>query len=112
MLPFSSNIHLGGQGKPVHLRVQAADAVRELFRQHGDGTVRQVDAGPALIRLLVEERPLGHILGDVGDMDPEAPAAADLLDGDGVVEVTGLLAVDRDRRQVPQVATALAKGMG
>jgi len=45
-------------------------------------------------------------------MDPESPAAADLLDGYGVVEVAGLLAVDRDRRQVPKVAPALAKGRG
>ena len=112
MLSVFVDVHLGGQGKPVNLRVQAADAVRKLFRQHGDGTVGQVDTGPALIRLLVEERSLGHVLGDVGDMDPEPPAAADLLDGDGVVEVPGLFSVDGDRRQVPKVAPALAKGRG
>jgi hypothetical protein len=45
-------------------------------------------------------------VGDVGDGDDQAVAAAALLAVDGVVEVAGVLAVDGDQRQAAQVEAA------
>ena len=112
MSPVGRDVHLAGEGQPVDIGVEAADAVRERLGQHGDGPVGQIDAGAALVGLLVEERAFLHVVRHVGDMHPEAVPGLDLLDGDGVVEVARFFAVDGDRRQVPQVVPALAHGSG
>ncbi len=55
-LSFRRDVHLAGEGEPVHVRVQAADAVRKRFGEHGNGAVGQIHAGGALVGLLVEGR--------------------------------------------------------
>ena len=53
-LSFRGDIHLAGEGEPVHVRVQAADAVRERLGKHGDGAVRKVHACAALVGLFIK----------------------------------------------------------
>ncbi len=101
------DVHLAGEREPVYVRVQTADAVRERGGQHGDGPVREVYARAALVGLFVEIRALFHVVGHIGDMHPEPESRPGLFDGDGVVEVTRCLAVDRDRGLLPEVVPTL-----
>jgi len=41
------NLHHAGEDEPVEVRAQAADIGGEFERQHGHGTVREVNAGAA-----------------------------------------------------------------
>ena len=91
-------------GQAVGPRLEAADAGGERRGQHGQGPVREIDAGAAGIGLAVQTGATGHVVGDVGDGDVQPVAIGGPLDADGIVEVTGGFAVDgegRERAQVP-----------
>ena len=65
------NFHQRGHRQAVDARVQAADAVRQLERQHGHGTVGKIHRRAAQPRFAVERHARPHVVGDVGDMDLE-----------------------------------------
>ena len=65
------NFHQRGHGQAVDARVQAADAVRQLERQHGHGTVGKIHRRAAQPRFAVERHARPHVVGDVGDVDLE-----------------------------------------
>ena len=103
--------HDAGEGQPVHVGVEGADAVGELLRQHGDHPVGKVHRGGAVECLQVQGGIFGHIVGHVGDVDAQDPVSLPvLLQADGVVKVLGGGAVDGDDGFVPQVQPAGAGG--
>ena len=116
--------HVADQHQAVHLGVQRAQAVGQRFRQHRDDPAREIDAGAALERVIVQRVAGPHVVADVGDRHQQAPARAlalaraqfNRLTVDGVVEVAGVLAVDGDQRHVAQVdavfQVALANHVG
>ncbi len=63
--------HLHRQRQPVLPRVEAADPVGEPFREHRNDPVRKVDAVGPLAGLQIERLIPSHVMGDVGNMDPE-----------------------------------------
>ena len=109
--------HVGDHRQAFDVRVQRAQPVGELLRQHRDHAARKVDRGRALVGVGVERLAGLDVVADVGDRDDQAPAvvrldAADLrrLAVDGVVEVARVLAVDRHQCHVGQVDAVLAVG--
>src|SRR5262249_39650535 len=91
---------------------QAADVGGEFERQHWDGTVGKVDAGPAQARFLIERAVFGHVLRHIGDVYLQFVIAVfESANEDRVVEIAGCLAVDRNNREVAIVAppTLLAR---
>ena len=104
------DVHVARHAQAVDVRLERAELVRQLLRQHRDHAAREVHRGAALARLGVERVAVAHVVRDVGDGDDEPEALALALAIDGVVEVLRRLAVDRDERQRRQVVAALAIG--
>ena len=63
------DLHLDGKSPAVLARAQAADVVGQALGQHGQGQAGEIDAGGALVGLVVEGRAGPDIEGYVGDMD-------------------------------------------
>src|SRR4029077_9087075 len=106
-----TQVDLHGDRVALLAGAQRAGAVRERLRQHRLDLAGDVDARAAPVGLLVDERPRPHVGGDVGDVYPYAPgtdALAAALGGDRVVEVLRGGGVDRERREVAQVAAGHA----
>ena len=95
--PLAIDLHQARLHQAIDVRVEAAQPGRELRREHVDGAIGEVDRRAALVGLLVERAALGDVVGDVGDVDAEPVVAVrQLLDGDRVVEIARVLAVDGD----------------
>ncbi len=109
--------HAHGHAGAVLALLQAAQAVGQHLRQHGFdpvGEVGRVALGP---RLAVQRRIGAHIGGDVGDGDPDDPAACIgrvfiTLGVDGVVVVARIGGVDGDEGDVAQVFAPLQRRDG
>ena len=83
--------------EPIDPRIQAAETSGQFRGEHVDGSLRKVDRRRAFVGLFVECAPLLHVVRDVRDVDPERIVPVrQPIDGDGVVEVPGMFAIDRD----------------
>ena len=103
------------RGSPSRSEQSPADSA---LRQHRLDPVGEVDAVGLLAGVAVERRAGAHVGGDVGDGDPDDPAARVArivvrLGVDGVVVVAGVGRVDGDQRQLAQVGAAgEGRGLG
>ncbi len=101
-------LQLDRDREPVDVRPQRAGVVREPLRQHRLDLAGHVDGGRALERLAVDQVAGADVSGDVGDVDPDPPALLpQRLHRDRVVEVLRRRRVDREGRQLAQVAAAV-----
>ena len=106
-LALRRDLHLAGHREAVDAGVETADAIAELLRQHRDDAVNEIDTRAALACLAVERLILTHIPADIGDVDAEEEGTVRIAARkDAVIEVLGILAIDRDDRQVAAVAAA------
>ena len=69
------DLHQARLHEAVDLRVQAAQARRQVRREHVQRAVREVHRRPPLVRLGVERAALAHVVRDVGDVDAETEVA-------------------------------------
>jgi hypothetical protein len=115
-MAFAVDPHFGHQHGAILARDQRAPVVGELLGQHRHDAIGEIDRGATAIGGAVERPVVAHVPGDVGDGDEDAPPAGMAgigLGEDGIVEVAGVLAVDRDQRHVAQVeAVAHRCGLG
>ncbi|MCY1291207.1 hypothetical protein D9M70_403880 [compost metagenome] len=102
--------HLADHRQAIDVRVQRAQAVGQLLRQHRHHALGEVHRVAALLRLVIQRRADLDVVRHVGDRHIELPAtgeqlpaAAVLLAIDGIVEVAGILAIDGDEWQVAQI---------
>ena len=106
--PLGGDGHLAHHAQAIDLWVQRAQSVGQHFRQHRDHLRREVDRVAAAARFVIQRGAWTHIVADVGDRDPQAPAtAAFFLAVHGVVEVARIFTVDGDQRQFAQIDAAL-----
>ena len=97
-----------GVGEAVAALDQGAEPVRELLGEHGDDLIGEVDAGAPRQGLVVQHRARAHVVAHVGDVHPDLdPPVAQLADGDGVVVVLRVVAVDRVDELTTEVLPAL-----
>src|SRR4029453_4129479 len=90
--------------QPIDSRVEAAESGRQLRGKHVHRALWKVDRCAALVGLLVERAPFGHVVGHVGNMYPEPVIAVrQLLERDGIVEIACVFAVDGDRDERTEV---------
>ena len=109
--------HADSQAGAVLAGLEAAQAVGQDLGQHGldpVGEVGRVALGP---RLAVQRRAGPDIGGDIGDGDPDDPAAFVLrilvaLGVDGVVVIAGVGRVDGDEGDFAQVLAPLQRRQG
>ncbi|VVO41215.1 hypothetical protein PS706_05921 [Pseudomonas fluorescens] len=102
--------HLAHHGQTVDFRVQGAQAVGQLLRQHRDHALREVHGVAAYLGFVIQGRTDLHVAGHVGNRDEQLPAPGEQaqlaglgLAVDRIVEVAGVFAVDGDKRQMAQV---------
>ena len=98
------DFHQTGLHQPIHVRIQAAEARRQLRWKHVDRALRKVDGRAAFVCFLVERGSLLDVVGHVRDMDTQPVVAVrQPLQRDRIVEIAGVLAVYRDREQFAEV---------
>ncbi len=99
----AGHVHLHGHRQLVLAGPQRAGAVGQRLGQHRLHRAGHVGAGAAAVGLGVDRAAGAHVGGHVGDVHPQPHEAVALLGGDRVVEVLGVVGVDRERGQVAQV---------
>ena len=97
--------HVADHRQAVHVRIQRAQAVGDLLRQHRDHAAREIHRGAALQRIRIERVAGPHVVADIGDRDAQAEACIfpscfpDRVHR--VVEILRRFAVDGDERKIP-----------
>ncbi len=105
---FRVEPQMGRKARPVVAGNQRTPAVGDVLRQHRHDPVREVDRVAALEGGPIERTTGPHVPGDVGNRDEQVPAAGVGRIGvsvgpDRVIEIAGVLAVDRHQRDVAQI---------
>ena len=102
------HLHQTRLHEPIDVRTEAAQAGREPLRKHVNGALGKVDRRAALVGRLIERRPFRDVVRHVGDVDPQPDmAVGQAFDRDRVVEIAGILAVDRDDDAIAKIGPAL-----
>ena len=97
-------LHHTGECQPVRALVQAADAVGELARQHGNDAVRIIYRCAPRKRLGVQRAAGAHIMAHVRDVYAQPVSRIGLFQGNGVVDVFrlgGIYGEDRHAAVIP-----------
>ena len=102
-LAFFINIHKTAQGQPVQPFIERADPVGEGMGQHGNHPVCQINAGAPFQGLPVQSAVFLDIIGHIRDMNAQMPAVFILCEGNGIVQVFRILAVDRHHEKIPKI---------
>ena len=104
---FGVDLHGAGEGQPILLGIEAANAVGKLFGQHRQNAVGEIDTGSPTIGFFIQRRAHGHIVPHIGDVNAQQKIPV-FRHGQrhGVVEVTGVGAVDGDQRFFSQIPAA------
>ena len=106
-------VHDGAHDQAFFAGVERAHAVGERFGEHRNGAVDEVDGIAAQASFAVERRLGANVVGHVGDVNLEEPAAVfTALDVHGVVEVAGGFAVDRDDGKLAKILATGTVGFG
>ena len=89
------DLHQARLHETIDMRIEAAQAGRELRWEHVDRALGKVDGRAALVGFFVEGTPLGHVMGDVGDVHPQpVMPVSQAFNRDCVIKVACVLAVD------------------
>ena len=89
----------------VLVRIERADSVREFLGQHGHGAIGKINGSAAQARLAIERRAAPDVMRNVGNVHLQLPVAVfEALHVHGVVEIARRLAVNRDDRQIAEIA--------
>ncbi len=106
--------HVAHQAQALDLRVERAQAIGELFRQHRNHAARKIDRGGAIVGLDIERAAVLHVVAHIGNRYQQPPALAAPnacgLAIHRVVEVARVLAVYRYQRDVGEVDAAFVVG--
>ena len=99
-LAFGRNERVANHDETIDMRVERAEAIRELLGQHRHNRSRKVDGCASHLRIAIEGRPRPHVVTHIGNRDKQTPARIRLFAVNRVVEVARVLAVDRYEWQV------------
>ena len=95
-----SHHHIAHHAQALNIGVERADAVGEVFRQHGNHAARKIHAGGALDGVGVDAVAGVHVVAHIGNGHHQAEVAALFFGVNGVVKVARGFAVDGDQRQI------------
>ena len=102
--------HLADHGQTIDVRIQRAETVGKLLRQHGHHALGEIHRVATPGRFFIQRRTDLDVVRHVGDRHIEFPAAgkqlpatAILLAEHRIVEVAGIFAIDGNERQMTQI---------
>ncbi len=102
--------HLANHGQTINVRVQRAQAVGQLLRQHGHDSLGEVHRVAANLGFSIQRRADFHVARYVGHAQVKLPATGEQAQFarlgfaiNRVVEIASVFAVDGHKRQVAQV---------
>ena len=105
-LGLGVELEYGAEGELVLVRTERTELVREVFGQHGDGPVHQVDRGAAGKRFLVDHGARRHIVRDIGNVDAHLDVAVlEPAVRKRIVKILGVGRVDGERGHTAEIAT-------
>src|SRR5258708_6662120 len=106
-------LHDGAEDGAIFAGLQGAHAVREGLGKHGDVAIEEVNGVAAEAGFAVERGFGREVVGDVGNVDLQEPAAViAAFDVDGIVEVARAFAVDSDDGEAAKIFAAGEFGFG
>ena len=101
--------HVADHAQTIHIRIERAQPVAELFRQHRNHAAREIDAGRAVVGIDINGAARGHIVAHIRNRYEQTPTLAVTYLGrfaiHGIVKVARIFAVDCDQRNIGQVNT-------
>ncbi len=104
-------MHDGAHDQALFTGIEGAHAVGKSFGEHGYGTVDEIDGIAAEPRFTIERRFGMNVMGDVGDMHLQEPAAIfAALNVDGIVEIARGFPVNGDNGKLAEILTASTIG--
>jgi hypothetical protein len=78
--------------------MEATDLIRKLWRKHGNGPVREIDACSPEIGFLIQRGPFLHIVAHIGDRNIKLHSPIRLFfDGDSIIKIPCLLSINGER---------------
>ncbi len=102
--------HLADHGQTIDMRVQRAQAVGQLLRQHGHDALGEIHRVAAHLGFSIQRRADLHVARYVGNRHVELPATREQTQFarlgfavDRIVEVTSIFAVNGHERQMAQI---------
>ena len=81
------DFHVAHHAQPLHIGVERANAVGEIFRQHRYHAAREIHAGGAFLRILVDGIVGLHIMAHIGDGNNKPIIAPDFFGENCVVKI-------------------------
>src|SRR5690625_3092518 len=102
--PALGDVHLANHRQSVGMGVERTKTVGEQLGQHRYHLPREIDRVTAPNRFLIERASRAHIVRDIGDGHDQLEAAGAGFPGaHGVIEILGVLAVNRHQGHITQV---------
>ena len=106
-LALGGDDHVAHHCQARHLRIQRAQAVGELFRQHGQYAARKIHTGGAIIGVGIDRTARLHVAAHIGNGHQQAPglgtADACGLTVHRIIKIARIFTVDGDKGHVGQV---------
>ena len=95
--------HDDALGETVPPLAQARQVRAQAQREHRDHAGRQIDRGASTPGFTIRGRARRHVVGDVRNVDGDLEPSSDASQTDRVVEVLGILRVDRHEKLISEV---------
>ena len=110
-LAFMRHKHVTHHAQALHIGVERAQTIGELFRQHRNNAPRKVHAGGALISVHIDRRTRFHIVADICNGHQQAPALHRMLAPalgcrfaiHRVVKISSVFTINGDQGHVGQI---------
>ena len=104
-------MHDGALDEAFFARLERAHTIGKRFWKHGNGAIDEVDRIAAEAGFAIERRFWMNVVSDVGNVDLQEPATIfAAIDVNGVVEIAGGFAIDRDDGEIAKIFAAGAFG--
>ena len=101
LVHFEDNRH----AEFIFVRSETTELVAELFGQHGDNSIHEIDAGSTLVCLIIEGCKLVDIVGHICDVDTNLVVACiENLEGNSIVEILCFVWVNGESECITHVA--------
>ena len=99
--------HVADHCQAIDFRIKRADAVTELFGQHGHDASREVNRGRSQLRIVIKVGGRFNVMTDVGNSHKQSEMLfIELFSIHRIIEVSGIFPVNGAKRHIAQIHAA------